>query len=81
MKMILISSYTRSGVRHLSAGFPTEEAASAFLQAELGALARRGSTYIVVSEASGRTERTYLTARLLECIHSPDWYDAGKMPV
>ncbi len=75
--MHLVSSYNRLGVRHLSAGFATEESLCAFLRARIGELAQSGSFEIVIAEEGRMGQRIYLTSLLLACVDAPDWSEAS----
>ncbi|MEK4031847.1 hypothetical protein WOC76_01740 [Methylocystis sp. IM3] len=74
--MYLVSSYNGLGVRHLSAGFATQESVFAFLRARIAELAQSGSYYIVVTEQGCLDQRIYLTSLLLERIETTDWSEA-----
>lgn len=77
--MYLVSSFNRLGVRHLSAGFATQDSAFAFLQARIEELAQSGSFYVVITEEGCWNQRIYLTSLLLRCAAAPDWSEAAIM--
>lgn len=72
--MYLVSAFNAVGVRQLSAGFPTEQAATDFIKLEVERLLDSGARYLVLIDETTRIRQMYRAQALADCIFvAVDW--------
>ncbi len=74
MRRLVVSVLNESGVRQLSAEFPTPKAAKHFIEWRIEELLDDGAAYVVVADTETQTETKYRAARIADCVFvARDW--------